>query len=317
MSALKLLRQSVISFSKIAGSMPEEAGRHMAVAMGLLLFNFWHSERNRVIETLDRISFRTGRKFDQDLRTIVRKNFIHYALNIYEVMRIPKTSSAELERKMIFHGCENIENALAAGRGVIFALPHIGNWELFGAAIAHRGYPLHSFYMAQKEDEIGSLLDHFRKFYGIILHDRDRGWGQALRSLRQSQILGMIADQDGSNIGVYLDFLGHFVSIPAGPANWSLKTGARLMPIYSKRRGFSQIFDAWFLPALPEENAETHEQRVVARTKRLCEWMEELIFSCPHQYLWFYDRFKPRHESWLTAGKKRDGQIFHGEAWYG
>lgn len=297
--------------------LPERAGRSLAAAAGLAAYQLWLPERRRIISTIDRVCMRLQRPAPPDLPALVKRNFIHFALNIYELMRFPAINKAELEKKVIFHGCEHLDQALATGRGIVFALPHIGNWEILGAAIAHRGYPLNSFYMAQKEDEIGGLLDHFRSYSGIRLHDRDRGGIKALKALRNGEILGMIADQDGSNQGVYLDFLGHFVSVPAGPANWSLKTGALVVPLYSLRRGLSNCFDAWFLPPFPEETASTHQQRVVARTQRFCDWMQELILTYPHQYLWFYDRFKPRHETWLTQGKLRDGQMFHGQAWYG
>ena len=317
MRGLEMVRQTVMAASRMALRLPENLGRSIFASLGLVLYKSWLPERQRIFETIDRICFRLDQKLSQPLPVIVKRNFIHFALNIYELMRFPGLTNSQLNEKVTFHGLENLDQALAQGRGVVFALPHIGNWEILGAAIAHRGYPLNSFFMAQKADELGGLLDHFRSYSGIRLHDRDRGGIKALKALRNGEILGMIADQDGSNQGVYLDFLGHFVSIPAGPANWSLKTGALVVPLYSLRRGLSDKFDAWFLPALPDEEGETHHQRVVARTRRICDWMQELILKYPQQYLWFYDRFKPRHEAWVTAGKQRDGQFFHDEAWYG
>lgn len=317
MSGPDLLRQTVLRASRLSLFLPEKMGRSLAAAAGLLTWQLWVSERRRIENTIDRICMRLEHPGFANLSQLVRQMFIHFALNIYELLRFPEISGTELEQKVIFHGLENLDQALAMGKGAIFALPHIGNWEMLGAAIAHRGYPLNSFYMAQKEDQLGSLLDHFRSYSGIKLHDRDRGGIKALKALRNGEILGMIADQDGSNQGVYLDFLGHFVSIPAGPANWSLKTGAPVVPLYSLRRGLSNVFDAWFLPPLPEEKESTHQLRVVSRTAKLCTWMERLILAHPQQYLWFYDRFKPRHQAWITAGKQRDGQFSHGQIWYG
>jgi KDO2-lipid IV(A) lauroyltransferase len=283
----------------------------------MLAWLLWRSERLRIINTIDRVYNRLQIAPPANLNLIVKRVFLHFALNIFEIMRFPVISSAELERKVIFHDIENLDQALNKGRGVIFALPHIGNWEILGAAIAKKGYKLNSFYLAQKTDELGSLLDHFRSFSGILLHDRDRGGIKALKALKKGEILGMIADQDGANQGVYLDFLGHFVSVPAGPANWSLKTGAVLVPLYSLRRGLSNTFDAWFLPGFTPEEAKNHQQKVVKRTLKLCNWMQQLIMENPHQYLWFYDRFKPRHHKWLANVKKKQGEMYHGEPHYG
>ena len=311
MSGLKYLKKAVITISKAAQIMPEKCGRSIAAGMGMLVYLLWRSERLRIAETLDRICHRLNRPVYKHKHLLVKKVFIHFALTIYEIMRLPAMTEEELKQKVTFHGEENLQKALKKGRGVILALPHIGNWELFGAAIAAKGYKLNSFYLAQKEDELGGLLDYFRSFSKMRMHDRDRGGIKALKALKKGEILGMVTDQDGANQGVYLDFLGHFVSLPAGPANWSLKTGAELVPIYSLRRGFSGKFDAWFLPGFSENTAGTHKERVMGRTSRLSNWMEELILNHPNQYLWFYDRFKPRHEKWLARLKQKNGQMFH------
>jgi KDO2-lipid IV(A) lauroyltransferase len=316
-SGREYLKKAVLGAAKTACFFPEKLGRMVAVSAGVMLFHLWRSERERIINSLDRIYNRLDLSARADLSLVVKRVFIHFALNIYELLRFPQLSGEELEEKVTFHGVENLDRALASGRGVVFALPHIGNWEILGAAIAHRGYPINSFFLSQKEDELGSLLDHFRSFSGIRLHDRDRGGIKALKALRNGEILGMIADQDGANQGVYLDFLGHFVSVPAGPANWSLKTGALVVPLYSLRRGLSNKFDAYFLPALTDENASEHRQKVIERTQKICSWMESLILKYPQQYLWFYDRFKPRHEAWLASNKKKTGQMFHKDPWYG
>lgn len=317
MSGLEHLNKAVIRFSQLLCRLPEKPGRALAVAGGLVAWQAWSCERRRIENCLDRIYFRRQKQPPYPIREIVRQSFIHFSLFIYELLRFPNLAPSFLQQRVILHGREIIDRELAKGRGVILVLPHIGNWELLGAAIVKAGYPLNSFYLSQKEDEIGGLLDHFRDYSGIILHDRDRGGVKALRALRKGEILGMIGDQDGSRNGVYLDFLGHWVSMPAGPANWSLKTGAAVLPLYSLRRGHSAIFDAAFMSPLVEEKAESYHDQVIARTVAIASWMEDLILRHPEQYLWFYDRFKPRHEGWIAADKAKHGEMWHGVPRYG
>lgn len=317
MPTLKLLKQAVLGLSKLFCQLPESQGRVLATGCGLAAWLSWRSERLRLEDCLSRVYFRMNRPMPEPVSDIVRKAFVHFSLVGYELLMFPRLNKASLAEKVTLHHRGNIEKALQGGRGVIMTLPHIGNWEILGAALAHAGYPLHSFYLAQKEDEIGGLLDHFRGYSGITLYDRDRGGIKALKALRSGNILGMIADQDGANNGVYMNFLGHWISMPAGPANWSLKTGARLMPLYALRQGNSLHYNGVLLPPIDEKEEGTHSQQVIARTVKLARWMEELILSHPHQYLWFYDRFKPRHEAWITAEKMKGGQMWHGTARYG
>lgn len=312
-----VLFPALVRVSAVCCALPERAGRLVAGAAGLLAAQAWRGERTRLRETIDRVYHRRGRRPPQPVEAIIEQCFLHFALVIAELLRFPAMAAEDFRARVSFEGLEHLQAALAAGRGVVLAVPHLGNWELLGGAIAHSGFPLHSFYMSQKEDDFGRALDHFRQFTKIVLHDRDRGLVGALKALKKGAILGMIPDQDGGNHGVYLDFLGHWVSMPAGPANWSLKTGAAVVPLFSLRCGHTGRYRARFLPALPAEAAGTMEERVIARTRRLVGWMEEVILAAPHQYLWFYDRFKPRHHGHLARLKQAGVPMRHGGACLG
>ncbi|HOY67714.1 MAG TPA: lysophospholipid acyltransferase family protein [Candidatus Ozemobacteraceae bacterium] len=300
------LSRLVLAVSRIACGIPEPIGRPLAVAAGWVAARAWLFERERLRETIGRVFHRLGIPLSMPLDRIIDRMFAHFALNLYDLLRYPILTAADLDGRFELHGLEHLEAALARKRGVILAVPHLGNWELLGAAIAHRGYPLHSFYLAQKEDELGGLLDRFRVHSKIVLHDRDRGGMSALKALKRGEILGMIGDQDGGNLGVYMDFLGHWVSMPAGIANWSLKTGAAVVPLFSLRRGLSRRYEGWFHPPLDEPEGADHAGKAVARTAEITRWFERVILAHPWQYLWFYDRFRPRHEGY-TARMKRSG----------
>ncbi len=317
MSASNLINTSVKTLSNIFCKLPEKESAALAVSVGLVTWNLWISERLRLEDSIDRVYNRLNRQPPFPVKLIVKKTFIHFALVASEILRYPSVKKDYWKKHFNLQGLDNVNNALSKGKGVIMALPHIGNWEYFGGAIVDAGIKLNSFFLAQKEDEIGSLLDHFRSYSGITLHDRDRGGVKALKALKNNESLGMITDQDGNANGVYMDFLGHWVSMPAGPANWSLKTGAALMPVYSLRKGYTYHYDAFFLPEINDSEGVTKEEKTINRTVKLARWMEDLILTYPHQYLWFYDRFKPRHEAWTTNEININGQMCHGTQRYG
>lgn len=298
-----LLSRLVDVVSGVACVVPEGIGRTAVVAIGWMASRAWCGERARIRETIGRVYHRLGRPLPRPIEPIIDRMFAHFALNVYELLRFPILKSGDLIDAFDLQGLEHLEAALARKRGVILAVPHLGNWELLGASIAHRGFPLHSFYLAQKEDEVGGLLDRFRVHSRIVLHDRDRGAVSALKALKKGELLGMIADQDGGNLGVYMDFLGHWVSMPAGIANWSLKTGAAVVPLFGLRKGLSRRYAAWFMPPLAEPAGADHAEKAVARTVDIARWFESVILDHPEQYLWFYDRFKPRHEAYVARMK--------------
>lgn len=316
MTSAGLLIRLTDVVSNVVCAIPECVGRPASVAVGWAASRAWVGERSRLRETINRVYHRLCRPLPRPVDQIIDRMFAHFALNVYELLRYPVLKSEDLIDSFELKGLEHLEAALAKKKGVILAVPHLGNWELLGAAIAHRGYPLHSFYLAQKEDEVGGLLDRFRVHSRIVLHDRDRGAVSALKALKKGELLGMIADQDGGNLGVYMDFLGHWVSMPAGIANWSLKTGAAVVPLFSLRKGLSRRYTGWFMPALAEPAGIDHVEKAVARTVDIARWFESVILDHPEQYLWFYDRFKPRHEAYAARMKSAGVAMRRGGAAY-
>lgn len=310
----KIFTNLVMGCSKFALTVSPGTGRSFSAALGIAAYMLWKSERKRLADCIDRVYYRLNKKPTKDIDTIIKHCFLHFSLCIYELLKFPNLS--QIKNKVKLNNIQNLKDALSKNKGVILILPHIGNWEILGAAIADADYRINSFFLGQKDDHLGNLLDNFRNYSKVKLFERAKGPRKALKSLRNGEILGMLADQDGGNHGIYTNFLGHWVSIPPGPAVWSLKTNASVVPVICLRKGLSENFEANFFPALPDENSFSHAQNVVERTKKIVNWMQKIILDNPHQYLWFYDRFRPRHQKHLAT--KLFGNEFpkHGQIIY-
>ena len=75
-----------------------------------------------------------------DLRRLSRDGMRSYLRYWLEAFRLPVIPPAEILSRMRAAGGEQTAlRPLAAGRGVIFALPHMANWEHAGAWIVLRG----------------------------------------------------------------------------------------------------------------------------------------------------------------------------------
>jgi len=75
-----------------------------------------------------------------ELRALSRQAMRSYARYWLEAFRLPVMPADRLIRGM--HDTGHIRAAfeyLAAGRGVVFALPHMGNYDLAGAWLSPRG----------------------------------------------------------------------------------------------------------------------------------------------------------------------------------
>ena len=69
----------------------------------------------------------------------VNEAFQSYLRYYLETFRISTLSNAEIDAGFSVEGYSHIETALAGGKGVILALPHVGGWEWAGRWLAQRG----------------------------------------------------------------------------------------------------------------------------------------------------------------------------------
>lgn len=225
-----------------------------------------------------------------------RDIFYSHLLIISEVIRLADMTPHEVDSLVKIRCDKNLQMVLKRGKGALLVIPHFGNWEVLGAALAVKGYDIHSFYMDQSLKKLEAYLNRIRLFFGIKLIDRDDIRGAA-RALKKNALLGVIADQDGGPNGVYLRFMGRPVSAPRGAAALARMTGAGIVPTHIIRKP-DNSFEIVFGKELNTDilyklnrNKKLFEEQI---TRKIYEYYESLIVSCPEQWLWFYNRFKKR-----------------------
>ncbi len=147
--------------------------------------------------------------------------------------------AASFERNM--SGTEHLDAALAAGRGVVLALPHSGNWDASGIWLVSHSGP---FTTVAERLKPASLFDRFvayRESIGmevIALTGGERAPTEILTErLRQNRVVCLLSDRDLSRNGIQVDFFGEPTRMPAGPALLAATTGASLHTVHSAFAG--------------------------------------------------------------------------------
>jgi phosphatidylinositol dimannoside acyltransferase len=216
---------------------------------------------------------------------MVHETFDSYARYWMESTRATGTSAGELEARMSMDGLHNIDSALAAGKGAIIALPHLGSWDFGGAWIASIGYPLT---VVAEEVKPKALFDWFvevRASLGLEVVPLGPQAGPAVgRALRDNRLVALLSDRDLVGNGVEVEFFGERTRLPAGPATMALRTGAAILPtaIYLRSKGRSH---ATVRPALELSRSGEGLRADVARiTQDLAQELEALIRVAPDQW---------------------------------
>src|SRR5487761_184069 len=223
---------------------------------------------------------------DPEVARVARRAFQNYGRMLLDFMLIGSLTPAELLKRMSIDGRDNLDAALASGRGAIMAVPHMGSWDMAGAYGGALGYPI----AAVAERFPGSLNEavvRTRSHFGLNVIMLGRA---AVRSITQAlaanSVVALLCDLE-QGPGVDVRFFGRRAVVPGGPAAIALKTGAALLPAYqfmsSPGRHHVHLDPAISWPA--GSTKESLMQKVISR-------FEEFISARPDQWYAFRPIFK-------------------------
>jgi phosphatidylinositol dimannoside acyltransferase len=177
------------------------------------------------------------------LDVLVRDGMRSYARYWCETFRLPTLDLAEVHARVdpFLTGRGPFLEALEAGRGVVFAVPHSGNWDVAGVwlveTLRRLGRPPEFTTVAQRlrPESLYRRFVAYRELLGfevVAAEDGSAAHRALIRRLRAGGIVCLVADRDITGTGVEVQFLGEPARFPAGPARLAALTGALLMPAY-------------------------------------------------------------------------------------
>jgi len=192
-----------------------------------------------------------------------------------------------------------LDEALAPGRGVVYATGHIGNWELMAAALARAGYGVSTIAKESYDPRFTALLDSGRSGFGVSCIYRGTPGASAamLRALGANRLLGILVDQDTDVPGAFVPFLGLDAHTPTGAAALARRTSATLV-VGSIRRTASGTHVIEIAPVEPGGSDEE-------TTARISAILGSRVADHPSQWVWFHQRWKTRPVDRRRAGTQR------------
>ncbi|MFF4061200.1 phosphatidylinositol mannoside acyltransferase [Streptomyces sp. NPDC001668] len=151
-----------------------------------------------------------------------------------ESFRLPSWSKERIRTGFDPKGLHHLTDGLAAGKGVILALPHMANWDLAGAWVTTKlETPFTTVAERLKPETLYDRFVAYREGLGmeVLPHSGGSAFGTLARRLRDGGLVCLVAERDLSSSGVEVQFFGEATRIPAGPALLAQQTGALLLPV--------------------------------------------------------------------------------------
>lgn len=216
------------------------------------------------------------------------------------VMELPflwlRPASRPLSGFTRIEGAELIEQAHAAGRGVLLLTPHLGCFEICAQAYAERFAsqygPVTVLYRPARQPWLREVMEASRAREGLATAPASlAGVRQMIRALRRGEAVGLLPDQvPPGGQGEWAPFFGRPAYTMTLAARLAQQTGAALLLVWGERLPRGQGYVVRFQPmteALPADPAAQAESAAIVNRA-----MEHLIRQRPQQYLWGYHRYK-------------------------
>ncbi|QEV17064.1 phosphatidylinositol mannoside acyltransferase [Streptomyces alboniger] len=217
-----------------------------------------------------------------------------------ESFRLPSWSRERVRDGVDVTGQHHLTDGLAAGKGVIVALPHLGNWDLAGAWVTTKlDIPFTTVAERLKPETLYDRFVAYRESLGmeVLPHTGGSAFGTLARRLRAGGLICLVADRDLSASGVEVKFFGDTARMPAGPAMLAQQTGAVLLPVTLWYDG-TPVMKGRIHPPVDVPETGTRAEKTSVMTQALADAFATGIADHPEdwhmlQRLWLAD-LEPR-----------------------
>lgn len=242
--------------------------------------------RKQVAQTRAHLALAFPERSPEERETLARACFENLGVNFVEVLRFDRLTPETVAERVEMVGAEHLDAALKEGKGCIGLTAHIGNWELLAAALVQKGYRVDALVRELRSRTLNRLLTAQRKWGGYRPLSRTADLREAIRSLRDNRLLGMLVDLDTSVASVFVSFFGRSAATPIGPVLLSQRLGVPVVPLFIRRLDrFRHRIEVY--PALKWK-----EDDLTANVQQYTSLIEAQIRSAPEQWIWMHQRWK-------------------------
>jgi KDO2-lipid IV(A) lauroyltransferase len=215
--------------------------------------------------------------------------FANIARMLLVIARFPDLTKANIGQWISYEGLEHFQVAKAAGRGVLVATGHLGNWELSAFAHALMSEPMNVMVRPLDNPLLDELVESRRALSGNrLIYKRDAA-RLVMRALKCNEAVGILIDQNTSaSEGVFVEFFGKLACAGSAFVKLAHHSGAAVVPGFALWEAARKRYVLRFYPQIPLSGD------VQRDTQRIHTTIENVIRAYPEQWMWIHRRWKTR-----------------------
>ncbi len=163
------------------------------------------------------------------------RNIVRYGI---EYLKLGRVTDKNYKKYVTLEGLENIDKALALGKGLLFVTAHFGNWEYLGSVPAKLGKIGAVIINRQFNPFTDVWIKNIREKKGKVkcFYNEVGDIKQIIDFLKKGGIVGFAVDQTYYFKPIFVPFFNLQSATANGPARFHLKYGAPIMMAFSIRQ---------------------------------------------------------------------------------
>ncbi len=228
--------------------------------------------------------------------------YSHFGAILMDLLWMEGRPIARLLALADVSGAEHVLAARAAGRGVIAATGHFGNWEYQGFASAPVVGPFAVIARPLDNPALDRRLVSLRSSTGNTVIYKHKALAQVMKTIRDGGLVAILIDQNvQAKDGVFVRYFGRPACTTTVAASLALKTGCAIVPVRCSLQPNGR-YRMVYEPRVEWTGTGRRDEDVVALTQHLTSIIEGWVREQPEQWLWLHRRWKtqPRGD---TAGE--------------
>ena len=271
--------------------LPLKASYAIALALPKISLKLLKKQRNTILDNLE-LAF--GDKMsNEEKMEIAREMVTNLFKGFFEGFYFSSPFRKKVDGIVTLEGRENLDKALSRGKGVIALSAHFGNFTILGSVMVKENYPFHMVIRDPKSKSVARAFRVFRDSSGqktIVTQPWRESSKKMLRCLRNNEIICLITDENKRR-GVKVDFFGQNTPTAMGPAVFSLRTGAAIVPTFIVRQK-DDTHKIIIEPPLEFNLTGDQTEDIRHITSIFTERIESYIRAYPAQWWWLNRRWK-------------------------
>lgn len=217
--------------SIILNIFPYKLLKLIAMVCTIPFFLFSHQKRRNLRKNL----IKTGENAETLTPGRLFKNFETQTLNILQIFASSRWSDSKIKGMVEMDGKEELDKALAQGKGAILITAHIGNWELAALYLSSMGYKLYVVAGVQMNLLLTAAVRDAKEKRGIEVISPWDSYKKFFNALNDNGLVALLLDGDIYSSAADVTFFGARTKMPRGPVSLSKKRGAPIIGGYCRR----------------------------------------------------------------------------------